>query len=191
MGRGLSGMALAALAVVGTAVGAAADEAPAMQWDHRPKADEWTDAVLTAVDDHGRPLLSLEPADVADYCPAYEDASEEDRQAFWGGLLSALAKYESRWREDAVGGEGQWYGLLQIAPATAQNYDCRAETGGALLEGTANLSCAVRIIAETAPRDEVIAADDGGLAADWAPMQDDEKRAEIAAWTSQQDYCQG
>ena len=89
--------------------------------------------------------------------------------------MSALAKHESTYRPWAVGGGGRWYGLLQILPATARGYKCNARTGQSLKDGAANLSCAVRIMAHTVPRDGVIHGYRGrkgqGVTADWGPMR--------------------
>ncbi|MEX0311682.1 MAG: lytic transglycosylase, partial [Tateyamaria sp.] len=89
-----------------------------------------------------------------------------------------------------VGGGGKWYGLLQILPATARGYGCAAGTGAALKNGAANLSCAVRIMAVTVPRDGVIYGRGGkGVAADWGPMRSAAKRADMAGWLRKQRYC--
>jgi hypothetical protein len=165
---------------------------PVMQWDHRPDAEVWTEATLEALRSHGAVLALSVPEDVETYCPNYEEASLPDRRRFWAGLLSALAKHESTWRADASGGGGRWLGLLQIAPATARSYGCKARSASALKNGAANLSCAVRIMAQTVPRDGVIAQRDSrwrGVAADWAPFQKTGKREEMAEWISAQPYC--
>lgn len=162
---------------------------PVMQWDHHPEAPEWTEATLDALEQEGATLLSLVPQDIASWCPAYPAAPTEQRAAFWAGLLSALARFESTWNPGAVGGGGQWFGLVQIAPATARGYGCDATTGDALTDGAANLQCAVRIAARTVPRDGVVASGGGGFAADWGPFANAERRAAMAEWTRQQDYC--
>nr|WP_233252448.1 transglycosylase SLT domain-containing protein [Maritimibacter sp. 55A14] len=162
---------------------------PAMRWDHRPEADIWTSATMSALTSHGAALAQTEPADIDTWCPAYREASPTARRAFWSGLLSALAKHESTWRPDAVGGGGRWFGLVQIAPATARGYGCKARSGAALQDGGANLSCAVRIMAHTVPRDGVVAAGGGGVAADWGPFAWSSKRADMAHWTASQSYC--
>lgn len=162
---------------------------PVTQWDFRPDAEVLTEAALAALDTHGAALPAGTPADVRDWCPAYLRADTEDRAAFWTGFLSALAKYESTWNPEAVGGGGQWFGLTQISPATARGYGCRATTGTALLDGPANLSCAIRIMAVTVPRDGVIAEGRGGVAADWAPLLSASKRESMRAWTAAQPYC--
>jgi len=125
------------------------------------------------------------------WCPGYAGAGTDQRAAFWAGLFSALAEHESTWNPAAVGGGGRWFGLVQIAPATARSYDCDAETGDALRDGAENLACAVRIAAQTVPRDGVVATGRGGLAADWGPFMNAGKRADMAAWTRVQPYCQG
>lgn len=162
----------------------------AMRWDHAAQSEAWTAATFTALETHGSPLLDLVPADIASWCPAYPDADAEQRAAFWAGMLSTLAKHESTWNPQAVGGGGRWFGLVQIAPATARGYGCAAGSGAALQDGSANLSCAVRIAAVTVPRDGVVAAGGRGLAADWGPFHSTAKREDMRAWVSTQSYCQ-
>lgn len=166
---------------------------PDARWDHRAGSDQWTLAALAALRTHGSRLDDTVPRDIATWCPAYANNPAPLRRAFWVGMLSALAKHESTYRPAAVGGGDLWYGLLQIYPDTARRYGCRATTGEALKNPEDNLSCAVRIMNVTVPRDGAIAVHDGrwrGVAADWGPMADSAKIAEMAAWTRAQDYCQ-
>lgn len=164
-------------------------ELPVLAWRASPQSDRWTEATLDALQDQGAPLLSLVPEDIGAWCPGYATATEDERAAFWAGLLSTLARYESTWNPRAVGGGGRWFGLVQIAPATARGYGCAARTGDALQDGAANLSCAVRIMASTVLRDGVVAANRGGLAADWGPFSSASKRAQMAEWTRAQPFC--
>lgn len=167
-------------------------ELPVTRWDHRPEAENWTRMALTAIDTHGTALPATLPADIQRFCPGYSTASEDDRAAFWVGLFSALAEYESTWNPRAAGAGGLYRGLLQISPRTAEWFGCRAR-GDDLYEGGANLSCAVRIAARQVERTGVIVGENGrwgGLAADWGPMRDARKVNAMAAWTSQQSYCQ-
>lgn len=166
---------------------------PEMRWSHMPNHRLWNAAALDALRTHGQPLTSMIPADIAQWCPYYSETDEEGRQAFWVGFMSALAKHESTYQPWAVGGGGKWFGLLQIAPATARGYECRAGSGEALKDGGDNLSCAIRIMAVTVPRDGVIFAQDPkwrGVAADWGPMRSPAKRRDIAQWMKKQPYCQ-
>jgi hypothetical protein len=172
---------------------AIADVIPKTRWDHRSEAPVWTRAALNALKAHGAPLVQTVPADIGQWCPGYASAPTPARRAFWVGFLSALAKHESTWKPDAVGGGGRWYGLLQILPATARGYDCRARSGSDLQKGAANLSCAIRIMAVTVPRDGVIHAQSprwSGVAADWGPMRSPLKRMDMANWLRGQEYCQ-
>lgn len=165
---------------------------PSMAWDHRPEAARWTRAGLAAVDSHGRALVATVPQDIREYCPGYRKASDNERAAFWVGILSALAEHESTWRPDAVGGGGQWFGLTQISPATARGYGCDAKSGKALLNGSKNISCAVRIAAAQVGRDAYVVSDGSGwrgLGRDWAPFRSAAKRDAIAAFTASQPYC--
>lgn len=166
---------------------------PVMAWDHRPEAAEWTRATLAAIQNHGAGLLQTVPTDIDQYCPGYVSAEDNERAAFWAGMLSALAKHESTWRPEASGGGGRWIGLTQIDPRTARAFGCQATTAKALKDGAANLSCAVRIASKQVGRDRLIVTDGKnwrGLARDWAPFRNAEKRQEMANWTSRQTYCQ-
>ena len=165
---------------------------PAAQWDTEPRGALWTRSMMSALTGHGREVVDTVPRDIADWCPAYVRNDPDRRAAFWVGLMSAIAHYESRYRP-AVVGAGSYFGLLQIYPPTARSVDCRAETGEALKLGTANLSCAVRIMAEVVADHRAIAMrSDGwlGIANQWGPMTRSSVRADMAAWTRQQDYCQ-
>ncbi|SMH31684.1 Predicted soluble lytic transglycosylase fused to an ABC-type amino acid-binding protein [Maritimibacter sp. HL-12] len=168
-----------------------ATEDLAMRWDHRPEADRWTETTLAALDAHGAGLVSTMPADIDTWCPAYKSADAEGRKVFWTGLLSTLAKHESTWNPAAVGGGGKWFGLVQIAPATARGYGCEARSGEALKNGEANLSCAVKIMNVTVPRDGVVSQGMRGVAADWGPFHSATKRGDMINWMRAQPYCAG
>lgn len=167
---------------------------PVMRWDHRPESATWTAATLAAVKSHGAGLVSTVPADIAAWCPGYEQASEAERAAFWAGLFSTLAKYESTWNPAASGGGGKWIGLTQIDPRTARGYGCAAQSVSELKNGAANLSCAVRIASYQVARDDALIANANGswrgVARDWAPFRSSAKREDMAAWTRSQSYCQ-
>jgi hypothetical protein len=167
----------------------AAPEVPVARWDFRPEGRQWTEASVAALASYGQPLVNIVPRDIEAWCPGYETATEDERKAFWVGLLSSLAKHESTWRPEAAGGGGRWFGLLQISPATARHYGCEARTGEALKDGAANLACAIRIMAVTVPRDGVVAANGGGIAADWGPFHQATKREEMRTWVRSQPYC--
>lgn len=168
------------------------DYLPKTRWDFKDGSDLWTRAAMVAVAEHGEGLDSLVPHDIATWCPAYAANPPVKRRAFWVGMMSALAKHESTYNPRAVGGGDLWYGLLQIYPDTAQRYGCRATTGEALKDPEDNLSCAARIMNVTVARDNAVAVHDGrwrGVAADWGPMSNRGKMAEMSAWTAQQSYC--
>lgn len=164
---------------------------PATRWDHRPEAEIWTRASIDMLEGDAAVLTLVVPSDAEAWCPGYSEASEADRAAFWVGFVSALARYESTWEPDAVGGGGRWFGLMQISPATARYRGCEAGSGAALTDGAANLRCALRIMAETVPRDGVVSQGTRGVAADWGPMRQAHVNAEMRGWLHQQSYCQG
>jgi Transglycosylase SLT domain len=164
--------------------------APPMQWDHHAKGKEWTESTLLAVSTKDMELSTRIPADIETWCPGYAEAPVQERRAFWTGLLSAVAKYESTWNPAASGGGGRWIGLMQISPRSAANYGCEATSVGALKDGEANLECAVEIMSEQVAKDGVVAGGGSqGIGRDWAPLRSSEKRAAMAAWTREQPYC--
>lgn len=162
---------------------------PTLRWSHRVEGPEWTAATMNALATHGGALPDIVPADIANWCPAYPQATEFERRAFWAGLISALAWHESTHRPQAVGGGGLWYGLTQILPGTARGYGCEARSGGALQDGAANLRCAVRIMSSTVARDGVVSRGMRGVAADWGPFHSARKREDMRRWVSSQPYC--
>jgi hypothetical protein len=159
------------------------------KWDGTAEGDEWSEAAMRAIDAAPRDLTGIVPADIGSWCPGYQRNPRHLRAAFWVGTVSALARYESTFDEDAVGGGGAWHGLLQISPATARGYGCEATSSEALSDGEANIACAIRIMSRTVARDGVVAEGHGGIAADWGPMSREETRAKIREWVSGQDYC--
>jgi hypothetical protein len=162
---------------------------PALRWDDHPQGDAWTEASLAALRRTSAHLARTVPADIADWCPGYAEGEPGQRRAFWAGLVSALAWHESTHRARAVGA-GRWFGLMQIAPATARARGCAAQTGDDLLDGRANVACAVRIIGQNVARDGVVAAGRGGVAAEWAPFRSRANSSSMREWVRAQDYCQ-
>ena len=164
---------------------------PVMRWDAQPEAASWTTRALIAVGARDGELASRVPADIAAFCPGYPTAPMGNRRAFWVGLMSATAKHESSFNPRASGGGGRYVGLMQIAPGTAKLAGCEARSSAALKDGAANLECAIRIFAPHVAQDGVIAGKGSrGVARDWGPLTQRAKRAEIAAWTAAQPYCQ-
>lgn len=168
------------------------NDLPRARWEHREDGELWTRVALAAVAGHGAALIQTVPRDIADWCPAYAANGPEDRAAFWAALLSTLSRYESTWDPRAVGGGGQWFGLMQIYPQTAAFRNCRATTGRGLSRASDNLSCAVRIMAVTVPRDAAIALQEArwmGVAADWGPIRTPWMRQDMQRYTRKQTYC--
>jgi len=165
---------------------------PRARWEHRQNGALWTRVALAAVATHGAPLLDVVPTDIGEWCPAYPGHGKDERAAFWAALLSTLSRYESTWNPRAVGGNGRWFGLMQIYPPTAEFRDCRVQTGEELKRASDNLNCAVRIMAITVPRDGAISVKDPrwrGVAADWGPIRNDWMRGDMQRYTREQRYC--
>ncbi|WP_151720728.1 transglycosylase SLT domain-containing protein [Gemmobacter serpentinus] len=190
-------MIAAAMLVLGACVPAASKLAtdvttpPPMRWDSHPQATEWTANTLMAVAQEDDALATRVPADIKTWCPGYETATLMERRAFWAGLISAVGKYESSYNPKAAGGGGRYIGLMQISPRSAANYGCDATSSAALKDGSANLACAVEMVAHHVERDGVaVGGGNQGIGRDWMPFRKSDKRAEMRAWVSQQSYCQ-
>lgn len=171
---------------------ARASDVPRARWEHRRGGMLWTRVALSAVQTHGAALTQTVPKDIAEWCPAYPEHDTPERAAFWAALLSTLSRYESTWKPTAVGGNGRWFGLMQIYPPTAEFRKCRVQTGEGLKGAAANLNCAVRIMAITVPRDTAISVKDTrwrGVAADWGPIRTDWMRRDMQRYTKRQPYC--
>ncbi|OYU40129.1 MAG: lytic transglycosylase [Pseudorhodobacter sp. PARRP1] len=176
---------------LGLVPAAMAEVLPKMRWDHVPEAANWTNAALVSVEKYDSKLAARVPGDIETWCPGYKTASMDDRRAFWVGVMSAVAKYESGYNARAAGA-GRYYGLMQISTQTANAYACEANTGSELKSGAANLDCAVKIIARQVGRDGMVSGKGNrGVARDWGPMSKSRVRADIAAWTAKQAYCAG
>lgn len=167
-----------------------AKDRPAMAWDHRPEAAQWTAQTLAAVGRHDVELANQVPSDIAKWCPAYAKAPIGQRRAFWVGVLSAAARYESSWNPKASGGGGRYIGVMQISPQSAAQHGCSATTSKTLKDGGANLECAVEIMASQVANDGVVAGKGNrGVGRDWMPFREAEKRNAMASWTRSQTYC--
>jgi hypothetical protein len=168
------------------------DFLPRARWDDRAGTQAWTRAAMKAINNQRHDLSDIVPVDIASWCPAYVRNGEVRRDAFWIGMMSALARHESMFNPGAVGGGGLYYGLFQILPSTARHYRCEATTGQELRDPEANLACAIRIMSATVARDDAVSYYDGrwrGVAADWGPMTNSDKRADMQDWTRAQNYC--
>jgi hypothetical protein len=166
---------------------------PEARWDNLRQGPLWTRAAMSALATNAPRITEVVPRDIEAWCPGYASNPPDLRRAFWAGMMSALAYYESTHRPEAVGGGNRWFGLLQIYPPTARGYGCRAQSGSALTDPEDNLSCAARIMNVTVARDRAVALHDGrwrGVAADWGPMTNRAKRSAMAEWTRSQSYCQ-
>jgi len=162
-----------------------------VRWDGAPDSAKWTKASFQALDGHGAALVNMGPDDIDAYCPAYPDLDASERKLFWTNLIASLSYHESTWKQDAAGGGGKWYGLLQILPATAKGYQCQAQTKEDLKDGVQNISCALRIMAVTVPRDGVVSRDFKGIAADWGPFHQERKREDIQSYSRALPICRG
>ncbi|KAG1715385.1 hypothetical protein GQR58_000355 [Nymphon striatum] len=70
-------------------------------WPKASDGDLWSRAAISALRGHGKALPQTVPRDIGNWCPAYPQATVAQREAFWVGLMSTLAKHESTYRPTA------------------------------------------------------------------------------------------
>jgi hypothetical protein len=188
--RPRSGLWALAATLTLAACAAVAPPAPDVvaRWNHRPEAAQWNASTMAALQGDGARMLARDLSDIDSFCPGYARQDAQGRAAFWLGLMSVMARYESGWNPQASGAGGRYRGLMQISPQTARHHGCDLAAGG-LYDGATNLACAVRIMSAAVTRDGVVATGRGGVAADWPPMRDATKRAEAMAFTRALPAC--
>ena len=175
---------------------------PPARWDNRPAGREWTSFALGGLDAHAQGLLATVPSDIGAYCPRYAEANPTDRRAFWVGLMSTLARFESNFDPtvtftepgvfDAQGNRVISRGLLQISQESANGYGCGIEDAQQLHDPATNLACAARIMNRLVTRDGVIGTISSpwrGMAAYWSPFRRPDRRGDMQQWTSEQTFC--
>lgn len=198
----LSSLLTSALMAAPLAGGIAqADALPAMAWGDGSGRTAWTAALLDEM--RHAPAVGLSAPgltvnDIAEFCPNYGGKSAENREAFWAGLLSFMATYETsgfntandtREKDGTVSS-----GLLQLTVKSDQK-TCPFLTRATIHDPEVNLRCGARILAHYVVRDRQISAgfdynSARGAARYWGPMRDGGKRSATAAWTRRQSYCQ-
>lgn len=182
-------------------------------WAHMPQSDAWTALAAGSIDEIGSPLLETVPSDIVAFCPAYESLDDAGRRAFWVGLLSAMARFESGfdpsvsfderahcpscdWALTRDGRHVISRGLLQLSQESANAYrGCPVPIAEEekLHEPALNLRCGVAIMSRLVSRDGVISRKDGqwkGGSAYWSVLRPGKLEA-IQAYTSATENCGG
>ncbi len=193
-----SGLALLAASAPGAA--RSQPTGIAARWGTSGDHAAWTQAAYDAVSSLGPDLWKsgVAPSDIDDYCPGYAAQSDEGRKAFWVGLVSSLALYESgfdpanNYQETFKDEHGDYVvsrGLLQLSVG-----DCGIADADKLYDPATNIRCAVQLMDGYVRGDHRIAGRSPagkwlGLARYWHPFRVDEDRARISAWTTAQAYC--
>jgi len=136
-------------------------------WRKADPAGNWTREAESAVAGVGLP--AMQPSDVREFCPNYDNANEIERTRFWAGLLSIMAGLESNFNPgatyeediyDSAGAKVVSRGLLQISQESANSkaYACGIVQAQDLHEPSVNLRCGAKIMAHWVSHDGRIAA---------------------------------
>lgn len=175
-------------------------------WDERADGAQWTAFTRAALATDGRALRTAEPTDAAAYCPAYATLNEEEREAFWLGLVSSMARFESSFRpetsfqesfNDRTGKPVISRGLLQLSHESANSslYRCGIQNSEELHDPRTNLTCAVRIITALVSKDDAIGTLQNGRwrggSAYWSVLRTTSgSNTKIRAYTNRMAICQ-
>jgi Transglycosylase SLT domain len=171
-------------------------------WDQVPQGTAWTALLETALEEKGADLLAAEPSDVAEFCPGFAALASKGRQAFYVGLISRMARFESNFNPntnftesfpDSQGRPVVSRGLLQLSIESANAYPgCTLENPEQLHDPATNLDCGVVILNRLVSRDQAIGRRvDGrwrGGAAYWSVLRPP-RRAEVSAFTADLEVC--
>jgi len=125
-------------------------------WDSKLQGKEWTQIVLTGLDDLARDLLLSEaPEDKDKWCPKFNELKYDQRKQFYLTLISNMAKFESSFKPkqtytesfaDSTGKNVVSRGLTQISFESSKAYGCDVKKPEDLHDPKVNLLCTVRIV---------------------------------------------
>ena len=150
-------------------------------WDSKPKAKEWTDSVVSALEAHGSDMLKVKPKDESKWCPGLGAMSEAKKKQFYVYLISAMAERESNFKpeltytesfNDSKGKKVISRGMLQISIESGNAYGCGFKTTADLHDAGKNLSCGVKILHRWIGRDQHIGPKQLGGARYWSVLRD-------------------
>ncbi len=127
-------------------------------WDNRSYTANWSKMAKSLVLDNARVFIENPPSDIKEYCPKYEEKSDEDRAEFWVHLMAAISKYESNFQPGRINDESAFgnglevvsRGLLQISYSSVQSpkikrNGCHLERKEDLHHPQKNLKCALSL----------------------------------------------
>lgn len=114
-------------------------------WDKESYAKNWSKMAKALVLENGRFFVENPPTDIKEYCPKYEEKSDEERAEFWVHLMASIAKYETNFQPGRVNDESAFgnglevvsRGLLQISHRSVQSEKIRGN--GCLVENKMDL----------------------------------------------------
>lgn len=136
-------------------------------WRKSNKDCSWTAAAEAAV--AASKLSETLPGDIGSFCHKYPSLPISQRNRFWTGLLSAIARPESNYNPNATytekfnDGSGKKVvsrGLLQISieSANQKRYSCAIAKAEDLHDPATNLRCGVKILEAWVVQDNTIAS---------------------------------
>lgn len=175
-------------------------------WARRNPDGSWTRAAEKAV--ANSTLSSLMPKDIGKFCGKYSDILVNERNKFWAGLLSIMARPESNFNpktsylekfRDSSEHRVISRGLLQLSieSANQDRYNCRIANSEELHDPDINLSCAVKILDYWVAKDGVIATYGGKNSASrgggryWSTLRESNNHlGEITGFTRKLSVCQ-
>lgn len=146
-------------------------------WDKKAGTSGWSAVVVEELKTHRTTLETAQ--DIEEFCPAYFLASSFERDTCWIRIISAMARYESNFRPQAVYKEANGansVGLLMMAPEHCPN----ANTEEKLKVAEPNIQCAVARLALMVKRGKYVSGPNfKGGAAYWSVLRSPHKRGKL------------
>lgn len=167
---------------------------------------EFTLMTVEGLKSEGQALVDGAPEDAESFCLGYRSFDMNGRLAFWVGLISAIAKFESDFKpeltfkekfSDSKGAKVVSRGLLQLSFESAQDWGCKIEQPDDLHDPRRNLLCGIRILNQLIESVSVISGRETsgdeskwlGGARYWSVLREGRRLDEIKAAMSTLEVC--
>jgi hypothetical protein len=130
----------------------------ALNWEkNNSSAVQWSKVLRYDIDQHFPALNRAK--DILDWCPGYDQLSQNDKQDFWAVMMVDVANWESGYQPKSAMREveGEWsLGLFQLSVEDKLPW-CKHATQKDLFDPINNINCAVPMMSRLISQDEVIA----------------------------------
>jgi len=159
-------------------------------WDDVNPKRAWTKKASSVLFNNKDTFLEGEISDMEEFCPGFQEKSDEDKISFWVTLMNALSRKESRFDPLVSNYEGHFgsgtldvtsRGLFQMSfkslgSSRYRNNGCSIRTSDDLYYPAQNIECALAIFKTWIDSDKCISCKNEedkhrGIARYWSPLR--------------------